>query len=66
MRLKTYQASKNIKFELKVEEGFDKIKLETEVRRNLYLIVKEAINNLMKHSYATEASVIFIQEKKKI
>ncbi|MCP9766436.1 hypothetical protein EGI22_00860 [Lacihabitans sp. LS3-19] len=70
LRLKEYAQpladSKNIKFELKVEEGFDKIKLETEVRRNLYLIVKEAINNLMKHSYATEASVIFIQEKKNL
>lgn len=58
--------SKGIKFELKADALIEKLNLDIEVRRNLYLIVKEAINNLMKYSDATEASVHFSRDKKNL
>jgi len=38
------------------------IKLAFEIRQNLYLIFKEAINNIYKHSNATEVNVKLLQE----
>jgi two-component system, NarL family, sensor histidine kinase UhpB len=70
LRLKEYAqplaVSKNIKFEMKADAEIEKLNLDVEVRRNLYLIVKEAINNLMKYSEATEASVHFNKDKKNL
>jgi two-component system, NarL family, sensor histidine kinase UhpB len=70
LRLREYAQplaeSKNIAFELKADEAIENLNLSMEIRRNLYLIVKEAINNLIKYSEATEASVYFQQDKKGI
>lgn len=70
LRLREYAQplaeSKSMKFEIKADTNIEKTKLETEVRRNLYLIVKEAVNNLMKYSEATEANVKFSQERNKL
>jgi signal transduction histidine kinase len=48
LRLREYAKplaeSKNIKFEFKTDTQIEKLNLDVEVRRNLYLIVKEAIN----------------------
>jgi signal transduction histidine kinase/ligand-binding sensor domain-containing protein len=35
------------------------IKIHGEIRRNIFLVIKEALNNIVKHSSATEASVRF-------
>jgi ligand-binding sensor domain-containing protein len=36
--------------------------IPTEVRQNLYLIFKEALNNIMKHSSATEVHIVYRHE----
>ncbi len=43
--------------------GIDKVRLNMEQRRDLFLIYKEAINNIVKHSGATRAEIrTFIQQ----
>ncbi len=70
LRLKEYAQplaeSKNMKFDLKTDDHIEKLNLESEIRRNLYLIVKEAINNLMKYAHATQASIHFFKDKKNL
>jgi signal transduction histidine kinase len=70
LRLREYALplaeSKNIAFEFKVEEDIEQLALTMEVRRNLYLIIKEAINNLLKYSEANRASVYFAKDKKEL
>lgn len=51
--------SKNIDFSFVSDPALEEIPISMEVRRNLYLIGKEAINNLVKYSQATEATVRF-------
>lgn len=58
--------SKNIAFEFKIEEGIEQLALPMEIRRNLYLIIKEAINNLIKYSEASQALLHFVKDKKDI
>ena len=41
-------------------------KLNLDARKNLFLIAKEAINNITKHSNATEAKIIFTQSKENV
>ncbi|WP_338873518.1 tetratricopeptide repeat protein [Spirosoma sp. SC4-14] len=63
LRLQEYaqplMESKHIRFSFAIDPSFDMIPISMEVRRNLYLIGKEAINNLVKYSGATEATVRF-------
>jgi signal transduction histidine kinase len=70
LRLREYALplaeSKNIDFEFKVEGEIEQLALTMEVRRNLYLIIKEAINNLVKYSDASKAGVYFAKDKKEI
>ena len=37
--------------------------LSPDQRRNLFLIVKEAVNNAVRHSYATKIIVVFLLER---
>lgn len=55
--------SKNIELEAEISPGIDDVKLSMQRRRDLYLIFKETINNLAKHSNATKAKVAFHIEK---
>jgi len=63
LRLQEYaqplMASKNIRFSFVIDPALDMAPISMEIRRNLYLIGKEAINNLIKYSHATEATVHF-------
>lgn len=52
--------SKDIDYNIEVDDTFS-FPVELEVRQNLWLIFKESINNLVRHSEATHASVIFKQ-----
>ncbi|WP_020601211.1 tetratricopeptide repeat-containing sensor histidine kinase [Spirosoma panaciterrae] len=63
LRLQEYaqplMESKNIKFDFQIDALLEDIPISMEVRRSLYLIGKEAINNLVKYSQATQATVRF-------
>jgi len=48
--------AKNIHFEFEADEAVSKLKLPMDVRKNLYLIFKEAMNNMVKYSGADKAS----------
>lgn len=45
------------------DDSINEIKLPMEVRRNFYLIFKEALNNLVKYSNASRASVLVSHER---
>ncbi|WP_461084357.1 tetratricopeptide repeat-containing sensor histidine kinase [Spirosoma flavus] len=66
LRLQEYaqplMESKNIHFDFAVDATLDGFPVSMEVRRNLYLIGKEAINNLVKYSQATKATLRFEQQ----
>ncbi|MBK9983020.1 MAG: tetratricopeptide repeat protein [Saprospiraceae bacterium] len=47
--------AKNIDFEFTADENVARLKLPMEVRKNLYLIFKEAINNMVKYAGADRA-----------
>lgn len=55
--------AKNIDFEFNADEEVTKMKLSMEVRKNLYLIFKEATNNLVKYSGANKATFNIKAEK---
>ncbi len=63
LRLQEYalplMESKSIRFSLVADPVLETLPISMEVRRNLYLIGKEAINNLVKYSDATQASLRF-------
>lgn len=48
---------KNIQYEFQHDEAVTEIKLDVEKRKSLFLIFKEAINNIAKYSEATHVSI---------
>ncbi|WP_346239168.1 tetratricopeptide repeat-containing sensor histidine kinase [Niabella insulamsoli] len=52
--------SKNIDFEIDFPEAISEIALPMEARRNIFLIIKESVNNLVKYAECTFASVTAI------
>jgi signal transduction histidine kinase len=63
VRLREYAISicelKNISFNMHMDEAINSMKLGMEERRSIYLIVKESINNAVKHSGCSQLSVTF-------
>jgi two-component system, NarL family, sensor histidine kinase UhpB len=63
LRLQEYaqplMESQNIQFSFETDPTLTDLPISMEVRRNLFLITKEAINNLVKYSAATQATVRF-------
>jgi ligand-binding sensor domain-containing protein/two-component sensor histidine kinase len=55
--------AKQIAFKLDIPREFDDIKLSMEQRRNIYLIFKESVNNLVKYSQCSEAVVSLLVDK---
>jgi signal transduction histidine kinase len=49
--------AKNIDYTFKVDEAVNELKLDMEARRDLFLLFKEAINNLAKYSNCTNADI---------
>jgi len=62
--VRTYSAGffdgSSIQFHFSRPEVIPELIMHGELRRNLFLCIKEAMNNIMKHSKATEASLSFI------
>jgi signal transduction histidine kinase len=54
--------ARNIEFTFHADEILNEKKLSLEERRNFYLIFKEAVNNLVKYSKATHASIDLTNE----
>ena len=67
LRLQEYaqplMESKAIRFSFEIDPMLEGLPISMEVRRNLYLIGKEAINNLIKYSQATAATVRFTYDQ---
>jgi signal transduction histidine kinase len=67
VRMKRYAAdimdAKNINYQIDFPEQASDIKLDMDKRRDLYLLFKEAINNLAKYSRATHALIRLSLEK---
>ena len=67
VRMKRYAAdimdAKNINYQIDFPEQASDIKLDMDKRRDLYLLFKEAINNLAKYSRATHAHIRLSLEK---
>ncbi len=58
--------AKKIDCTFHAEESLNELKLKMEIRRNLYLIFKEALNNLVKYSDAQRASVLVSHQDKSV
>jgi two-component system, NarL family, sensor histidine kinase UhpB len=58
--------SKNIGFRFSGEESLSGLLLDAEKRKNLFLIFKEAINNIAKYSGATEVGIALKKTEKKL
>jgi ligand-binding sensor domain-containing protein len=53
--------SKNIRSEIRFDKQMNTLQLPMEVRRNIYLIAKEAINNAIKYAECTSVKMSFRQ-----
>jgi ligand-binding sensor domain-containing protein/two-component sensor histidine kinase len=58
--------SKGINYQVNFPETVDDIKLGMESRQHLYLIFKEALNNIVKYAFATQVSVTVTVERKEL
>ncbi|MEO6131371.1 MAG: tetratricopeptide repeat protein, partial [Saprospiraceae bacterium] len=58
-----FLGAKKIEFEFIANEDLSQLKLPMDVRKNLYLIFKEAANNLVKYSAADRAHFSVTEEK---
>jgi hypothetical protein len=59
-------SEKNIGYFQETEIPMEMIKLDMEDRKNLYLILKEGINNIAKHAEATKASLQVSEKNQRI
>jgi signal transduction histidine kinase len=55
----------NISFEYSLPDNFPGKMISSEEKRNLYLVIKEAVHNIIKHSQATKVN-LFVQIDKQI
>lgn len=61
VRIKTFAArlfeAKEISYRIEIEDDLKPVRLSMQTRQHIYLIMKEAINNLVKYSDCTEAEI---------
>ena len=58
--------AKNIDFTFRVDEQVQDLKLDMEARRDLFLIFKEAVNNLAKYAQCRNAAIAIAIQKNKL
>ncbi len=62
LRIKTFASklfeAKEINYIIQIDEKIKQVQLQMEFRQHIYLIMKEAINNLVKYSACTETKII--------
>jgi ligand-binding sensor domain-containing protein/signal transduction histidine kinase len=56
--------ARGIRFTLSMPPGLDEMRMSLEDRRQLYLIIKEAVNNIVKHSSCSFARLVIAVHKK--
>ena len=61
-----YFESTGIKCNIENDTDLPDFAVNGEIRRNVFLVVKEALNNILKHARATEVSLILKQDGEKI
>jgi two-component sensor histidine kinase len=68
MRSFTHQLlkAKKVEYTFEVDERLNSISLPMQVRKNFYLVFKEAITNLVKYSGATRVSISLYEENRTI
>jgi signal transduction histidine kinase len=49
--------ARNIDYEIRIQANINQLRIPMEFRQHIYLILKEAINNLVKYSNATQAGI---------
>lgn len=61
MRIKHFATTlfeaREIDYSIDIQENIDAVRLPTDYRQHIYLVLKEAINNLVKYSQATQAAI---------
>lgn len=57
-----YLGDKNIKLHFESDEAAD-VKVNGEIRRNVFLVVKESLHNIVKHAKASEVNIMIISKK---
>ncbi len=55
--------AKNIEFELLSENNIESLILKTEAKKNIFLLLKESINNAAKYSQASKVTIRFTLQK---
>src|SRR5262249_13798089 len=60
-----FMSGLNFHYEIFFPEKIINVSINTELRRNLFLIMKEALNNSVKHSSASRIEIIFLQNQKR-
>ncbi len=56
-----YFEDTNIKCKINIPENLPNIEVIGAIRRNVFLVVKEALNNILKHSKATEVNITLVR-----
>jgi len=60
-----YFENTGINCHISIEEDIPNVPVSGEVRRNVFLVIKEALNNILKHSGATEVNITLKREIRK-
>ncbi len=58
--------AKKVEYTFEVDEQLNRISLPMQVRKNFYLVFKEAVTNLIKYSGATRVAIALLQQDKSI
>lgn len=57
-----YFENTGINCHIQIDENLPAIAVSGEIRRNIYLVIKESLNNILKHSRATDVSISLKKE----